>query len=214
MTPPEKTRHELCPLAETRSMFLGLELSQEARLALRLLPTLEGELIAHILDAALVFVVSGNLPQAQLVAVLQHEQSIDGASLGALFTGVHWVLRACMRSSLTSKALLAELADLKVQSPFVALITQATERGRAELQPAAAAALATTAAVQWRLDVTMSSSSLHRVLRPNLTMVCVLSDQSASTFALSKRRFNELRFTCAKLLKDMQDYEARRIWPS
>ena len=40
-------------------------------------------------------------------------------------------------------------------------------------------------------------------------MQCALSDGSQHAFHVSRQRFNELRYTAAKLLKDMQDLEAR-----
>ena len=83
-------------------------------------------------------------------------------------------------------------------------------RRRASLAgPHSADALPTLESLRWRLDVTISTSALHRVLRPQLTMQCGLSDGSEHTFAVSKQRFNELRYTAAKCLKDMQDLETR-----
>lgn len=70
-------------------------------------------------------------------------------------------------------------------------------------------ALPTLDALRWRLDVCISSSSLHRVLRPQLTLQCTLSDQNVHTFHVGKQRFGELRFTAAKCFKEMQDLEAR-----
>jgi hypothetical protein len=85
-------------------------------------------------------------------------------------------------------------------------------RSRAVLVPSdlsGDAALPTLDALRWRLDVCISTSSLHRVLRPELTMQCTLSDGKVHAFHVSKQRFNELRFTAAKCLKEMQDLEAR-----
>lgn len=68
--------------------------------------------------------------------------------------------------------------------------------------------------LRWRLDVIISTSSLHRVLRPQLTMQCALSDGSTHAFHVSKQRFHELRYTAAKMLKDAQDLEARLPAPA
>ena len=70
-------------------------------------------------------------------------------------------------------------------------------------------ALPTLDALHWRLDVCISMSSLHRVLRPQLTMQCTLSDGKMHNFHVSKQRFSEMRFTVAKCLKELQDMEAR-----
>ena len=57
--------------------------------------------------------------------------------------------------------------------------------------------------------MSISTSSLHRVLRPHLTLQADLADGSSHAFHASKPRFDELRYTCAKLLTDMQAAEVR-----
>ena len=85
-------------------------------------------------------------------------------------------------------------------------------RSRASLVPSeleGAAALPTLDALRWRLDVSISTSSLHRVLRPHLTLQTDLSDGTSHAFYASKERFDELRYTVARLINDMQGAEAR-----
>ncbi len=55
----------------------------------------------------------------------------------------------------------------------------------------------------------ISTNSLHRVLRPHLTLQCRLTDGAVHTFGVSRERFHELRYTVARLLKEMQDLESR-----
>jgi hypothetical protein len=59
--------------------------------------------------------------------------------------------------------------------------------------------------LRWRLDVIISSSSVQVVLRPQLTLQCTLSDGSVHAFHVSKQQFNELRYTVARCLKEMDD---------
>ena len=63
--------------------------------------------------------------------------------------------------------------------------------------------------LRWRLDVIISSSSVQVVLRPQLTVQCTLSDGSVHAFYVSKQQFNELRYTAARCLKEVEDLEAR-----
>lgn len=187
--------------------FLGLELPYEARLSLRTMPTLDS--LDLLLEAVAAYIAGSD---ADFGRKLQKSMSLDSATLGALFTGVHWFVRVCMRSSLKAKALAAELADCKVHAPFIEPLLLTVEVGRSRQAAGEAAlvsSLPTVDSLRWRLDVTISTSSLHRVLRPALTMQTTLSDGSAHAFHVSKQRFNELRYTVAKLLKDMQTLEAR-----
>ena len=188
----------------------GLPLSFEASKALRELPKLES------LDAVLPVVVAdleGAPPDGEAYRAMQRALSLDADAAAALFTGLHWVVRACMRSNLKAKALAAELADLKVHPPCVEPLVAAVERGRASAARADAAAhavsLPTLDELRWRLDVSISSGALHRVMRPELTMRCALSDGAEHTFHVPRERLQELRYTAAKLLKDMKDLEMR-----
>lgn len=119
--------------------FLNLELPHEARACLRTLPTLET--LEPLLESVLAHVLG--LPDADAPKRLQREMSLDSASLAATFTGVHWMVRACMRSSLKPKALASELADVKVPPPFIEPILRTVERGCARSPAPIARALPT-----------------------------------------------------------------------
>ena len=157
--------------------------------------------------------LEGAPPDGEAYRAMQRALSLDADAAAALFTGLHWVVRACMRSNLKAKALAAELADLKVHPPCVEPLVAAVERGRASAARADAAAhavsLPTLDELRWRLDVSISSGALHRVMRPELTMRCALSDGAEHTFHVPRERLQELRYTAAKLLKDMKDLEMR-----
>ena len=104
----------------------GLEVSFEASKALRTLPTLDG--FEQVLDEVLAHVL-GKPATADSARSLARVTSLDTTTLGALFTGLGWIVRTCIRSSLKSKALHAELTDCRVHAPFVQPILDAVERG-------------------------------------------------------------------------------------
>ena len=106
--------------------LLGLELPLEAEVALRTLPSLDS--LDPVLQAILDH--QGGTPfTAAGFRQLQQATSLDSKSLGALFTGVDWMVRTCMRSALKPKALATELTDLKVAAQFVAPIVTTIEQG-------------------------------------------------------------------------------------
>ena len=117
-----------------------------------------------------------------------------------------------MRSALQPKALAVEFADIKVPAHFVPPLVAAVTEGRAALaaeQQDESLGLPSLQELRWRLDVSISTSSLHRVLRPHLTLQTDLSDGTSHAFYASKERFDELRYTVARLINDMQGAEAR-----
>lgn len=59
--------------------------------------------------------------------------------------------------------------------------------------------------LEWRVDVTISTTSLSRAFMPTVLMQLTLSDKSMYTFELSIDRFHQLRYNVAKALKALQD---------
>ena len=112
-------------MASTR--IAGLELPFEAKQALRTLPTLDG--LELVLEAVLAHITGSKPASAETARALQRATSLDASALGALFTGLDWLVRTCMRSSLKPKLLHAELADARVHQPCIEHILAAVERG-------------------------------------------------------------------------------------
>jgi len=65
--------------------------------------------------------------------------------------------------------------------------------------------------LRWRIDVTISSGSLSRVMRPSILMEMCLSNGSIRTFEVSIDQFNQLRHGVAKVLLEMQTLERHPI---
>lgn len=64
---------------------------------------------------------------------------------------------------------------------------------------------------RWRVDVTISSSSLSRILKPSIMMQMCLSNGVRKTFQLSVEQFSQIRYGVAKVLLDMQTLERHPI---
>ncbi|XP_063988887.1 COMM domain-containing protein 5-like isoform X1 [Diachasmimorpha longicaudata] len=66
-------------------------------------------------------------------------------------------------------------------------------------------------ACRWRIDVTISSSYLSRVLEPTILMEWTLSSGQRYMFELSMAKFHLLRHTIASLLLRMQELESTTV---
>lgn len=64
---------------------------------------------------------------------------------------------------------------------------------------------------RWRVDVTISSSSLSRILKPSIMMQMCLSNGVRKTFQLSVEQFSQIRYGVAKVLLDMQTLDRHPI---
>ncbi|KAJ3588294.1 hypothetical protein NHX12_011887 [Muraenolepis orangiensis] len=65
--------------------------------------------------------------------------------------------------------------------------------------------------LRWRVDVTISTSSLLRALQPLVLMEMKLSDGSVQQFEVPVSKFQELRYNVALILKEMNHLEKRSV---
>ena len=63
--------------------------------------------------------------------------------------------------------------------------------------------------VSWRVDVSISNSSLSRTLEPTILLQMHLSDGQTISFEMSLNSFHLLRFNVAFVLKEIEDLLAR-----
>jgi len=65
--------------------------------------------------------------------------------------------------------------------------------------------------VKWRVDVTISTSSLERVMRPSVMLQLTLTDGRVATFEMPMEQLHKLRYSLARVLRTMQDVERNPI---
>ena len=56
---------------------------------------------------------------------------------------------------------------------------------------------------RWRIDVSLSTNSLSKVLKPEV-LVCIRTPTASHQFHMTVRQFTELRRSTAALLRDLQ----------
>jgi len=65
--------------------------------------------------------------------------------------------------------------------------------------------------MRWRIDVTISSSTLNRVMRPSILLELTLNDNSVELFDVPLEEFHILRYSCAKALSAMGAIESHPV---
>ncbi|KAJ4462936.1 hypothetical protein PAPYR_156 [Paratrimastix pyriformis] len=66
---------------------------------------------------------------------------------------------------------------------------------------------ASVSSMRWRVEVSLSTSSMNRVLRPAVILEVTLTDGNIRTLELDMATFHQLRYNTAKILKDMLTLE-------
>ena len=177
-----------------------------------LVRTCIGQVVAYLKDNGIFEGVEGQ------EAYKKFQRTVAGGNSGddvnVLFTGIHSIVVAAVSSKEQTSTIVEDLKRMHVPPAVADDLGQVITKSRAALE---AAALRTRigfpglSKLRWRIDVTISSGSLSRVMRPSILMQMVLSDGRIRTFDVSVVQFNQLRYGAAKMLRDMHTLERHPV---
>ncbi|XP_028416533.1 COMM domain-containing protein 5-like [Dendronephthya gigantea] len=145
------------------------------------------------------------------------DKNISEESVLQIFSGLHKIMKATLRQTLTSikqETYKAELLSYKIPENIVNEIMVNVFKSHTRVETGVLSnriRLPGLQSLKWRVDVTISTSSLNRVLVPTVFMEVKTSDGSIKSFEVSLSKFNELEYDVAYLLKEMEDLEKRNI---
>lgn len=151
-------------------------------------------------------------------AYIKFQKGVAGANSGddvnVLFTGIYSIMVAAVSSKEQTVTIVEDLKRMHLPPHVADDIGQVIGKSRAALEAAALRdriGFPNLSKFRWRIDVSISSGSLSRVMRPSIMMQMVLSDGRIKTFEVSVAQFNQLRYGVAKMLKDMQTLERHPV---
>mmetsp|Transcript_11446 Transcript_11446/g.14957 ORF Transcript_11446/g.14957 Transcript_11446/m.14957 type:complete len:231 (-) Transcript_11446:238-930(-) len=148
------------------------------------------------------------------------ETDLKPWTVSSLFAGTFLILQKIIRNRVKLEVAERDLRALSIPEPLAGSIIQ-------EIQvwgggPGLRASLSSPEnsrrpqnlrlrRLRWRVDVTISTSAVSRVMRPTVLMQMILSDGSIKTFEVSPAQFHRLRHSVAKVLRHMQELERHPI---
>jgi len=128
----------------------------------------------------------------------------------AIYLGLYDLLACAIRLKVKDATVTADLAKLQFPAVYSAEILKTFTSGRDTLEKLLQTqriTLPTVTGVNWRIDITISTTTLSRVFKPSVTVQLTLSDGRIRTFECSVKKFQELRYNVAKVLKEMLDLQ-------
>jgi len=151
-------------------------------------------------------------------ALIRPDTGVSEQMVLTVVAGLHRLLQLALRlpdSKLKPEVVKEDLQQLKFPEAFIQDITSvlfgprhlSMQNNAVNLRPH----LPTLDTFQWRVDVSISTSVLSRVVEPNIMMQMSLSDNSSHYFETSVAKFHELRYGVTCLLKEMENLEKRTI---
>ncbi len=138
----------------------------------------------------------------------------SGDDINVLYTGIYTIIVAAISSKEQTIKIVEDLKRMHLPVSVADDLGQVINKSRIALESVALRnriGFPSLSKLRWRIDVTISSGSLSRVMRPSILMQMILSDGRIQSFDVSVQQFNQLRFGVAKMLKDMQTLERHPV---
>ncbi|XP_028397701.1 COMM domain-containing protein 5-like [Dendronephthya gigantea] len=196
-------------------LFHGSKIPTEVRKMVPYLTSLKVEKFKKLLEVVQHSLENYEVDQDILCSL--RDKNISEGSVLQIFSGLHKIMKATLRLTLTSikqETYKAELLSYKIPENFVNEIIVNVFKSHTRVETGVLSnriRLPGLQSLKWRVDVTISTSSLNRVLVPTVFMEVKTSDGSIKSFEVSLSKFNELEYDVAYLLKEMEDLEKRNI---
>ena len=202
-------------VSEPSPSCLGQPTPAAWKACLPLLETVRPEVLKPALQHVGVHMGGGVVAAADFVALCADTHS-DPDHLACLYAGVFEVMAIAVRKKISPDLLKNDLERCykQVKPKVAAAIAKAYLDNMAAMEAAVEhdrVAFPHLDGMRWRVDVHISTASLSRVLKPSITLQMIFDDGSVSTFEVSPEKFQELRFTVALLLSEMQKMEGLTV---
>ncbi|MED6264258.1 hypothetical protein CHARACLAT_012921 [Characodon lateralis] len=198
------------------SSFLGGRIPPEIESMSKNLKDVDQELFRKLLKAV-VSALEGK-DCREVMKSIAESSVIPQERLSHIIAGMHRLLSEAIRiptSLLKQETFKEDLRELRIPEDFIIDFSSVVFGNRRAALEAASSQndphLPTLEEFKWRVDVSISTSSLARALQPSVLMQLKLSDGSFQRFEVPVLKFQELRYNVALILKEMNDLEKKSI---
>uniref|UniRef100_A0A3Q2PEM8 COMM domain-containing protein 5 n=1 Tax=Fundulus heteroclitus TaxID=8078 RepID=A0A3Q2PEM8_FUNHE len=198
------------------SSFLGGRIPPEIESMSKNLKDVDQELFRKLLKVV-VSALEGK-DCREVMKSIAESSVIPQERLSHIIAGMHRVLSEAIRlptSLFKQEAFKEDLRELRTPTALPDVLRSfpcacrraALEAATSQNDPH----LPTLEEFKWRVDVSISTSSLAKALQPSVLMQLKLSDGSFQRFEVPVSKFQDLRYNVALILKEMNDLEKRSI---
>jgi hypothetical protein len=134
--------------------------------------------------------------------------------VNTILTGIYLTVRTAVRTKVKLSSIHANLISMNMPEEFSKIVCKGLMKFRQTIEKAAKEnriQLPKLQTLRWRVDVTVSSGSLSRIMRPNILFQMILKNGSMKTFEVSIAQFHQLRYNVANALNDMHTLDRHPI---
>ncbi|RDD38930.1 COMM domain-containing protein 5 [Trichoplax sp. H2] len=205
------------PGAIERTLFAGYKVPDEVSKMSKLLKKIDHSSYRKIV-VAVVKDIEGDTSSYHRVLkeVKSEELPIDNFNI--IFAGTKLLIASSIRlpdASLKSEVFETDLQQMRIPDEVIPYLRDAVYGSRRKYMESeilnSTCHFPRCQSLRWRVDVTISTSTISRSLVPNLLLELTLSNGKIFTFEVSVAKFHELRYNIAKVLKEMNSVENKNI---
>lgn len=192
--------------------FFAPSIPDEIHQAFSLLHSMPVELIQSTIVQIIAYLNTGDT--FTLPAKFYSSSELSADELNTVLTAIYLIIRTAVRTKTKLSVLKRDLNAMKLPDALAENICKALLKSRSPLEARAVAnriQFPKLHKLRWRIDVTISSGMLSRIMRPNILMQMILKDGTVKTFEISLEQFTQLRYSVAKVLHDIQTLERHPI---
>jgi len=192
------------------TIFLSPYIPSEVKYIIPLLHQLPINQVRTILTDVITYIKSDKNSINQLIE--NNKDKNDEYSL--IFSGFYSIIRQIISSKLLITTVRNDLLKINMPEPCVDDICKAINISRPSIEKVLVInriKYPTITKLRWRIDVIISSGSLSKVMKPSIIVQLILSNGNIKTFEMSTEQFNQLRYSVAKVLYEMQAIDRHPI---
>ncbi|KAM6354062.1 LOW QUALITY PROTEIN: COMM domain-containing protein 5 [Alca torda] len=195
--------------------FLGSRVPAEVEAMARGVQEVGKETVRRLLKVTVNALEGKDCKESELIA---ESTNLSEEQLAFLISGMYTLLREALRlplSTFKQEVFKEDLKELRIPEDFIMDFSSIVFGNRRPASEGTAlvqgSRLPSIQDFKWRVDVAISTSSLARALQPSILMMLKLSGGTAHRFEVPVAKFQELRYSVALILKEMNDLKKRSI---
>jgi len=193
--------------------FMGKRPPQEIKNLVDLLPKVNLPTLKRICSFAFEYLKNTKITPEQWQKLLNGAKELEEQEANMILSGILLMLKTALRERIEPEAFQETCENLTIVGEKQGLLANVYRNIKMELKPGAISAVSLPHLVDanWRVDVTISTSEIERVLKPTVLLRLTDSSGNIRQMELNPETFHQLRYAVARLLKEMENIESLGI---
>jgi len=182
--------------------FLGRRPPTEVKQMLESIPGINKALFRKVVQFVIEYLRDTEITEDHWGKIIEGLDETGRELVRLLFAGLLVVLRTAIREKISEDEFKQDLGLLQMPPEFVVDLASMMKKGQADTSiHEKHVKFPYLTSLDWRVDVTISTSEMSRILKPTILMRMTDSTGKIRTFELTTEQFHKLRYSAGRVLK-------------